>query len=68
MKNKKSKLKVNAIQHLLDLIEMANENIESSKKMNSPLMMQQYEHLKKEHTKELLELLAEYRLPIQLAA
>ena len=32
IKNNKSKLKVNAIQQLLDLIDIANENIEISQK------------------------------------
>lgn len=50
MNSKNSNLKIKALQQLLDLIEMANENIEISKKMESPLMIKQYEYLKKEHT------------------
>ena len=51
---------------LFHLIKGVNESIAISQEMNSAFMQKQYEHLKKEYTTELLELLAVYRLPLQL--
>ena len=67
MQNTKSIVKVNAIKRLLELIERVNVDIESSKKMNSALLVRQYEHLKRKYTAELLDILNEYRLPILMA-
>lgn len=41
----------------LDLIKKINELIAISKRMNSELMVRQHEHLKKEYTKNLFEML-----------
>ncbi len=54
------------ILRLLHLIKGVNQSIDNSKEMNSQLMEKQYLHLKKEYTQELLEQLAEYRLPVLL--
>lgn len=59
-------LKTEAVVHQLKLIDGANRQIEISKKMNSELMVRQYVHLKKELTKELLNILADFNLPIQM--
>lgn len=56
------------ILRLLHLIDGVNQSIENSKTMNSPLMEKQYVSLKKEYTKELLEQLADYRLPISITS
>ncbi len=55
----------------LSLIEDTNKMIASSKKVNSPLMVRQYEHLKKELTKNLFEMLKEsyqITIPVMKAA
>lgn len=62
----KATLKVSSIQRLLELIEDVNQDIAVSQEINSELMQKQYRHLKRKYTEEILELLAEYRLPIQL--
>lgn len=54
------------ILRLLHLIKGVNKSIENSQEMNSKLMERQYVHLKKEYTQELLEQLADYRLPVLL--
>lgn len=54
------------ILRLLHLIKGVNQSIDNSKAMNSELMERQYIYLKKEYTQELLEQLAEYRLPVVL--
>ena len=54
------------ILRLLHLIDGVNQSIENSKLMNSSLMKKQYQLLKQEYTKELLEELAEYQLPVIL--
>lgn len=49
----------------LDLIAGINELINIGKKRNSQLMVRQYEHLKKELTKNLFEMLKEsYQITI----
>ena len=58
----------NAILHLLELIEGANKEITISKEMNSPLMIKQAQYLKMKYTKDLLELLKPYQLPVKLEA
>jgi len=51
----------------LSLIEDTNKMIASSKKVKSPLMVRQYEHLKKELTKNLFEMLKEsYQITIPI--
>ncbi len=57
-----------AIAHVLNLISGINRDIEISKKMNSNLMVRQYQKLKKEYTQDLLELLSEYKLPLEMSA
>ncbi len=68
MKSNSKYHKRDAIFRLLELIEGTNEEIEISKRMNSKLMVKQAQHLKKIYTKELLELLKDYKLPIRLEA
>ena len=58
----------NAILHLLELIEDANQEIEISNKMNSDLMVKQAQHLKMQYTKDLMELLKPYQLSLKLEA
>ena len=49
----------------LDLIAGINELIDLGKKRNSQLMVRQYEHLKKEYTKNLFVMLKEsYQITI----
>ena len=49
----------------LSLIADTNKMIDSSKKVESPLMVRQYEHLKKELTKNLFKMLQEsYQIKI----
>lgn len=60
--------KAEAIVSQLKLIANTNKMIESSKKVDSPLMVRQYEHLKKQFTKNLLEMLMEnYQITIPTA-
>lgn len=54
------------ILRLLHLIKGVNKSIENSQETNSKLMERQYVRLKKEYTQELLEQLADYRLPVLL--
>lgn len=61
-KNRKKKIKV--IINQLELIEGINKDIQRSKKVDSPLMVRQYEHLKKEYTKNFLKLLEDYKMAI----
>lgn len=56
------------ILRLLQLIEGVNQSIDNSRKLKSRSMLRQYEDLKKQYTSEFLELLEEYKLPVQLAA
>ncbi|MEM8523314.1 MAG: hypothetical protein AAGG68_01665 [Bacteroidota bacterium] len=56
------------ILRLLQLIEGVNQSLDNSRKLKNRSMLRQYEHLKRQYTSELLELLAEYELPVQLAA
>ncbi len=63
--NKESgKLKKNALDHMFVLLTDVNRDIEISKGMNSPGMVRQYERLKRQYTKDFLDLLAIYDLPI----
>lgn len=62
----KHKIKVNAIAMLLELIEGVNEDLESSRSIDNKLLVKQYEHLKKDYTQQLLDLLEDYNLPIHL--
>lgn len=59
-------INVAGINQLLHLIEGVNQDIEISRKMNSVLMVRQYQHLKGQYTKQLLDLLKDYRLPLQV--
>ena len=63
-KNDEKYIRILRLMHLMDGV---NENIKNSKLVKSDLMFRQYQNLKKEYTKELLELLAEYDMPLQLA-
>lgn len=56
------------ILRLLQLIEGVNLSIDNSQQLQNQLMIRQYQYLKTQYTKELLELLATYKLPLQLAA
>lgn len=60
------KLSMKAIKRMFELLEGVNRDIEASIRVNSPLMVRQYEHLKRQYTKDLLALLANYDLPITL--
>lgn len=62
----KHKIKVNAIARLLELIEGVNQDLESSRSIDNSLLVKQYEHLKKDYTQQLLDLLEDYGLPIHL--
>ncbi|MEM1120571.1 MAG: hypothetical protein AAGJ18_08975 [Bacteroidota bacterium] len=62
-KNDKKYIKILRLLHLIDGV---NQSLENSKKMDSTLMEKQYMLLKEEYTQELLEELAEYRLPVTL--
>ncbi len=62
----KHKIKVNAITRLLELIEGVNQDLERSRSIENTLLVKQYEHLKKDYTQQLLDLLEEYNLPIHL--
>ena len=62
----KHKAKVNAIARLLELIEGVNQDLESSRSIDNTLLVKQYAHLKKDYTKQLLELLEEFNLRIHL--
>lgn len=53
-----------AIVKQLELLEGINRDIQRSQKLNSPLMVRQYEHLKKEYTKNFLKLLEDYKMAI----
>ena len=64
MKNDKN---INSIQRVLELISDVNREMEISKKMKSSLMVKQCQHLKIQYTNDLLELLADYKLPLSLA-
>lgn len=50
----------------IKLIKGINRDIEISKELKEPLMVRQYEHLKREYTKNLLKMLADLELPIQM--
>lgn len=65
--NKNIKIKVNAITRLLELIEGVNKDIDLSQSIGSKSMVKQYLHLKKGYTKQLLEVLSEYQLPVAIA-
>ena len=57
---KKRKIsKLEKILNQLELVEDINKDIESSKIVGSKLMIKQYEHLKKQYTKNLRKMLAE---------
>jgi len=57
-----------AILDQLKIIQDTNRMIEVSKEMSSPLMVRQYEHLKKELTKNLFEMLEKsYQITIPIA-
>ena len=60
------KIRVNAIARLLELIEGVNQDLESSRSIDNTLLIKQYEHLKKDYTQQLLDLLKEYNLPIHI--
>jgi hypothetical protein len=62
----KHKIKAEALQRILALIEGVNEDIKASQEMGNDLLVKQYYHLKKDYTSQLLELLANYQLPIHL--
>ena len=64
--NKALNLKLKAIKRLLVLIDGANREQELSEKIKANLMVRQAVHLKKQYTWELLDLLAEYKLPVKL--
>ena len=64
--NKALDLKLKAIKRLLVLIDEANREQELSIKIKANLMVRQAAHLKKQYTLELLDLLAEYKLPVKL--
>ena len=55
------------ILRLLLFIEGVNRSLSNSREMESELLLRQYEYLKKQYTKQLLDLLAEYQLPILMA-
>ena len=63
---KKAKISISdRILDQLEMIEKINQLIEISKKMESPLMVRQHEHLKKEYTKNLFKMLKEsYQITI----
>ena len=63
---KKEKISIaDKILDQLDSIEQINQLIEISKKMKSPLMVRQHEHLKKEYTQNLFKMLQEsYQIKI----
>ncbi len=48
------------------MIEGVNQDLESSRSIDNTLLVKQYAHLKKDYTKQLLELLEEFNLPIHL--
>ena len=60
------KIKVNAIARLLELIDGVNGDLDISRQMGNEVLIKQYEYLKKDYTRQLLEILEEYRLPIHL--
>lgn len=60
------KSKANAIARLLELVEGADQDLESSRSIDNTLLVKQYERLKKGYAKQLLELLDEFNLPIRL--
>jgi hypothetical protein len=64
--NDNIKLKVNAVQRLLELIEGVNKDIQNSQSIDSQLLVQQYLYLKKDYTQQLLDILSEYKLPVTL--
>lgn len=62
------KKKSDKILNQLSLIEDLNKDILSSKESKRPLMIKQYEHLKKKYVKNLFQMLAEnYQIPIPAA-
>ncbi len=61
------KNKLNAAIRLLELIDGTNKSIEISRTMNSPLMVRQYKHLKKQYTDQLQELLLDFKLSAVLS-
>jgi 1,2-phenylacetyl-CoA epoxidase catalytic subunit len=50
---------------LLDLLIGVNESIEICKKRQDEFGIRQYEHLKKQYVKEMIELLAEMKVSVQ---
>lgn len=61
-------INVAGVNQLLGLIEGVNKDIAISQKMDSPLMVKQYQHLKEDYTQQLLELLKDYQLPLKVVA
>jgi hypothetical protein len=62
--NKKSMS--NALSLQLELLAGVNRDIDIGKQKKSAAMVRQYEKLKREYTKELLNILAVYDLPITM--
>ncbi len=60
---------IDAILDQLKIIQDTNRMIEISKEMSSSLMVRQYEHLKKELTKNLFEMLEKsYQITIPIVS
>ena len=60
------KNRIQAALRLLELIDNMNRGIEISKEMESPLMVRQYSHLKKEYAEQFQELLLDFKLFFEL--
>ena len=48
------------------MIEGVNQELERSRSIGNTFLIKQYEHLKKDYTQQLLDLLEEYNLLIHL--
>jgi hypothetical protein len=55
-----------SVYQLIDIINRANARIKAHKKVGSTFDIEQWEHLKKGYTIELLDLLKDFELPLQL--
>ena len=65
----KKKTSLDKILNQLSLIEDINKDILVSQELKSPLMVKQYEHLKKQYVKNLFKMLEEnYQIPIPTSA
>jgi len=61
-----TKNKIQAVLRLLELIDNTNRIIQLSQEMKSPLMLRQYQYLKKDYTAQLQDLLQEFKLNVLL--